>query len=250
MSGSGTTVRTVVPQGSSVTPFRVPHRFSMKWNSLSACSSSASTSAPPSHSGRARSSSGVRERVRVRDVAKIVVGGEEAPGLIAYGLLAPGVWGGDPFPSKLWAAQPEVKPYFLRGDDWRIVLWEFEVLIWPATLEFRAAVRATLRSSVRSKGSRNWRGPEEGPKLDRRHGLPDVRRIRGRPRPPCRRYRPPRVQACHLTSRTGLALRPTLGSCATTDAVLLPVWTGCSFGQSSSGYRRAACCSGGNAQES
>lgn len=101
-----------------------------------------------------------------RDIVKVIVDGEEVPGLIAYGLVEPGRWVGVPFPSTAWAGEPEVEPYVLHGDGWRIVLWEFEIVVWPAPREFSTAIRTTLRTLIEAGSRVAWVGCEGLPFCD------------------------------------------------------------------------------------
>jgi hypothetical protein len=101
-----------------------------------------------------------------RDALTVVVGGEEAPGLIAYGLTAPGGWRQGRFPADAWPAAPEADEIVLHGEGWRVYAWEVPVVRWPGGVSFTNAVRRTLEALTRGGCAVAWAGAEGLPFCD------------------------------------------------------------------------------------
>lgn len=99
------------------------------------------------------------ERI-ARDSLVIVVDGEEVPGLIFYGLSAPGVRRPGGFPSSRWPSAPEVVEFLLYGESWEVATWEMPVVIWPTGDQFVAAVRSTLLAMLDTGCRVAWVGAE------------------------------------------------------------------------------------------
>jgi hypothetical protein len=106
------------------------------------------------------------KRLLTKESLTIFVDGEEVPGVIVYGLLAPRSEQNVTFPSDAWIASPEVEDFSLYGEGWKVLTWEVPVVLWPPAQQFQAAVRATLEAMV-ERGSRvAWIGAEGVPYCD------------------------------------------------------------------------------------
>lgn len=101
-----------------------------------------------------------------RDSLVVVVDGEEIPGLIFYGLAAPGSRRPGVFPSSRWRSAPPVVEFLLHGEAWEVVAWELPVIIWPLGDEFVDAVRSTLDALIRQGCRVAWAGAEGVPFCD------------------------------------------------------------------------------------
>ena len=102
----------------------------------------------------------------VRDTLTVFIGGDEVPGLIAYGLTAPETWEDVGFPGDAWAAQPRPEAVDLHGENWRVRGWEVPIEVWPTGLDFQTAVNRTLDALVRSGCRVAWIGAEGIPFCD------------------------------------------------------------------------------------
>lgn len=102
----------------------------------------------------------------VRDALTVFVGGDEEPGLIAYGLSEPEAWRDVDFPADAWLAQPEPEVFELHGDNWRVYAWEVPIVIWPTGSDFQIAVNRTLDALIRGGCRVAWIGAEGVPFCD------------------------------------------------------------------------------------
>ncbi|AKU17592.1 hypothetical protein VV02_19970 [Luteipulveratus mongoliensis] len=101
-----------------------------------------------------------------RETLKVVLAGDEVPGLIAYGLRGSGDPADATFPTDSWIAQPEPTELTLHGDAWEVQMWEIPVVIWPARADMELAVRATLRTLIGVGCRVAWIGAEGLPFCD------------------------------------------------------------------------------------
>lgn len=105
-------------------------------------------------------------RPPVRETLKVIVDGDEVPGLIAYGLRRPGGSADTSFPAYAWIAQPEPTDFTLHGEGWEVLMWEVPIVIWPAPSEMESALRATLGTLIEAGCRVAWIGAEGLPFCD------------------------------------------------------------------------------------
>ena len=105
-------------------------------------------------------------RLPVRETLKIIVDGDEVPGLIAYGLRGPDSQAAASFPADAWIAQPEPTDFTFRGEAWEVLIWEVPIVIWPAPSEMQSVLRATLGGLIESGCRVAWIGAEGLPFCD------------------------------------------------------------------------------------
>ena len=97
-------------------------------------------------------------RPSVREALKIVVDGDEIPGLIAYGLRRRDSPAAARFPADAWIAQPECTDFTLHGETWEVLMWEVPIIIWPAPSELQVALRTTLWALIEAGSRVAWIG--------------------------------------------------------------------------------------------
>lgn len=102
----------------------------------------------------------------VRDVLTVVSGGEEFPGVIAYGLFRPGDRRSDGIPQLRWQDLHATDEFVLRGEAWEVVGWEFAFDAWPESAEWTSAIRATLAAHLDAGCRVAWIGAEGIPFCD------------------------------------------------------------------------------------
>lgn len=105
-------------------------------------------------------------RPAARDALRIIVDGDEIPGVIAYGVRPARRHPFPEFPRGVWIADPEVAPFTLHGENWEVLMWEIPVVIWPTASEMDASVRATLSSLIETGCRVAWIGAEGLPFCD------------------------------------------------------------------------------------
>lgn len=96
----------------------------------------------------------------------IFVAGDEVPGLIVYGLFAPGSERKVEFPSRAWISSPVPNEFRLFGDGWEVLTWEVPIDIWPTGERWRAAMGSTLEAMIERGGRVAWIGAEGVPFCD------------------------------------------------------------------------------------
>lgn len=102
----------------------------------------------------------------VRETLKIIIEGEEVPGLIAYGLRRPSGSVVATFPADAWIAHPEPTDFTLRGEAWEVLMWEVPIVIWPTPSEMESTLRATLGTLIEAGCRVAWVGAEGLPFSD------------------------------------------------------------------------------------
>lgn len=101
-----------------------------------------------------------------RDALTIFVDGEEVPGLIVYGLAAPGQWRSVTFPSDSWPATRRIEESMLHGEAWQVAMWEVPIIIWPSAEELAGAARVSLKAMIDGGCRVAWIGAEGVPFCD------------------------------------------------------------------------------------
>jgi len=102
-----------------------------------------------------------------RDALTVFVGGDEHPGVIAYGLAPRGGRRSRETPVASWHGYAAaLDEYVLAGDAWEIVAWEFALSSWPTGDDWLTAVNDTLRAHVEAASRVAWIGAEGVPFCD------------------------------------------------------------------------------------
>jgi hypothetical protein len=86
--------------------------------------------------------------------------GEEADGILAYGLW-PGNVAPEPlFPRELWPADTECRAGRLTGAGWEILMWTIKIADWPRPSDWEETIRGTLARMISAGALLAWLGLE------------------------------------------------------------------------------------------
>ena len=101
-----------------------------------------------------------------RDALKVIVDGEEVPGLIVYGLR--GHKQGTParFPGQVWDVGRDPLAYILHGEHWEVPMWEIPIVSWRAPSDLQSALKSTLAELLNAGCLVAWVGAEGLPFCD------------------------------------------------------------------------------------
>lgn len=86
--------------------------------------------------------------------------GDEAPGFIVYALGGPEIQRPRGLPDFGWAFEPEVSPWTLKGERWKVDVWFVRVAGWPTQQEFRDSIRQVIGGLIDDGYSVAWIGME------------------------------------------------------------------------------------------
>lgn len=95
----------------------------------------------------------------------IFADGQESPGVIIYGLGAPGSIKVEPSAYE-WTARRTTSVGQLSGPNWQVVLWEVRLAPWPHESEWDEVLERTLDSMLDAGATVAWVGAEGMPFAD------------------------------------------------------------------------------------
>jgi hypothetical protein len=95
----------------------------------------------------------------------IFMEGQESPGVIVYGLGAPGSIKVEPSAYE-WAARRTTSVGQLSGHNWQVVLWEVRLVPWPNGSAWDEVLERTLDSMLDAGATIAWVGAEGIPFAD------------------------------------------------------------------------------------
>lgn len=97
---------------------------------------------------------------------KVIMHGDEVPGIIAYGFIASSRWTGPEFPQRSAPFWGLVNEFQLSGDGWAICEWDISVKYWPSGDVFGRAIRDVLGALISAGCRVAWIGAEGFPVCD------------------------------------------------------------------------------------
>src|SRR5579884_2189815 len=98
-------------------------------------------------------------KVPAREQLVVIYEGEEWPGIIIYGLGAPGSIQREA-QEGLWEPGQTVHKFILHGEHWEVLLWELPLTYWPSGDMWQSRLRDTLIAMIANGAVVAWVGAE------------------------------------------------------------------------------------------
>jgi hypothetical protein len=86
--------------------------------------------------------------------------GDEVAGITAYGYWKVKISTQPLFPKDLWPPSTLFKTSYLRGEDWKVCVWDIRIFDWPSPQDWENTLKGTLAAMIEAGARVAWCGLE------------------------------------------------------------------------------------------